>query len=192
MKRIIFLLVAISLISCKQEVEKNDDASKEADSLSLEQKLKIDSPQFALEADAKQYASNWVEFITAQNEVRKLENSSVKEVMNNAGTIAKIMQSLKTSLPDSLKAVPVEARLNVINTKAKLLDQYSSKNRPVAEDVIRTSKELHLEFNNLKLQLNELFLKSLEDFEKELDEFEEMEKEMDSLNTSKKTEKVVS
>ena len=192
MKHLILFLLAVSIFSCKPDSQGKDSAADKTDTTSFEQKLKIQQPQFALEADAKKYASNWVEFITAQNEVRKLENSSVKQVMNNAGTIAKIMESLQTSLPDSLQAVPVEARLNVINTKAKLLDQYSNKKHPNAEDVMRTSKELHLEFNNLKLQMNELFLKSLEDFEKELDEFEEMENEMDSLKTPEKSQKVVS
>lgn len=192
MKPILIFLLAILFFSCKQETPSTNSASSKKDSISFEQKLKIKNPQVALEADAKKYASNWVEFITAQNEVRKMENATVKQVMNNAGTIAKIMESLQTSLPDSLQAVPVQARLNVINTKAKLLDQYAHKNNPAAEDVMRTSKELHLEFNNLKLQMNELFLKSLEDFEKELDEFEAMEKEMDSLNPTEKTEKVVS
>lgn len=102
--------------------------------------------------------------------------------MNSAPAIAQIMESLKSSLPDSLKSVAVESRLNVVNTKAQLLKQYSGKQEPDAEDIAQTTQELHLEFTNLKLQMNEIFLKSLEDFEKELDEFEQLEREQDSIS----------
>ena len=130
-----------------------------------------------LEPEAKKYALNWVEYITAQNEMKKLENSTINQVKNNAPAIAQIMESLKNSVPDSLRSVAVEARLNVVNTKAQLLKQYSGRQEPDAEDIAQTTKELHLEFNNLKLQMNEIFLKTLEEFEKELDEFEKMERE---------------
>ena len=122
-----------------------------------------------------------MEFITAQNEIEKLNDITVNEVMNSAGEIAQIMESLKNSVPDSLASIPVEARLNVVNTKAQLLKQYSTKRDPDAEEIRETTRELYKEFNNLKLQMNEIFLKSLEDFERELDEIEKAEREQDSL-----------
>lgn len=191
MKFLILSIIALSFFSCKPDSNQNS-AEEPTDSISFQQKIEIEDPQFALEPEARDYALNWVEFITAQNEIRKLDESSVNQVISNAATIAEIMESLQSSLPDSLNAVPVEARLNVINTKAQLLKQYSARQDPRAEDIKRTARELNLEFNNLKLQMNELFLKTLEEFEKELDDFEELERETDSLNSANRTEKIVS
>ncbi|MBT8296277.1 MAG: hypothetical protein KJO51_07660 [Gramella sp.] len=131
--------------------------------------------------DAESSATNKQD-TTAFQQKLKLENISINDVKNNAGAIAQIMESLKNSVPDSLNSVAVEARLNVVNTKAQLLKQYAGRQDPDAEDIAQTTKELHLEFNNLKLQMNEIFLKTLEEFEKELDDFEREEKEGDSLS----------
>ena len=182
MNKFIVFISVILLVSCKSENDAENSAEALTDTTAFQKNINIESPDFALEPEARDYALNWVEYITAQNEVRKLENATINEVMNNSGAIAQIMESLKNSVPDSLKSVAVEARLNVVNTKAQLLNQYSGKQEPDAEDIAQTAKDLHLEFNNLKLQMNEIFLKSLEDFEKELDEFERKERENDTLN----------
>lgn len=181
MNKFILFISALVLISCKTETDAEDSAENLTDTTAFQQTLKIEDPNYALEPEARKYALNWVEYITAQNEVNKLEDATINEVMNNSGAIAQIMESLKNSVPDSLKSVAVEARLNVVDTKAKLLKQYSGKQEPDAEDIAQTTKELHLEFNNLKLQMNEIFLKSLEDFEKELDEFERNERQQDTI-----------
>ena len=181
MNKYVLLISTLVLISCKSEGNADSSATKAQDTTAFRKSLQIEDPGYTLEPDARKFALNWVEFITAQNEVRKLEQSSLKEVMSNSGAIAQIMESLKNSVPDSLRSTAVEARLNVVNTKAQLLKQYSGKQDPRAEDIDRTSRELHQEFNNLKLQMNEIFLKSLEDFEKELDEFEKNERRRDTL-----------
>ncbi len=186
------MLILLCLASCKSEAEDVQNTNDAKDTISFDKKIAIDTRGFDLEPQAKKYASNWLEFITAQNEVRKLENTTTRKVMDNATAISQIMNSLSISLPDSLRAVPVEARLNVLKTKASLLEQYAKKQQPDAQAVNRTTQEIYLEFNNLKLQMNELFLKTLEDFEKELDEFERMEREMDSISTEDTVENIVS
>ncbi|WP_026932711.1 hypothetical protein [Christiangramia echinicola] len=181
MHKFIYLILILLIAACKTDKDAEESASNIEDTTAFQKKLKIEDPNYALEPEAKDYALKWVEYITAQNEVNKLETATINEVKNNAGAIAQIMESLKNSVPDSLKSVAVEARLNVVNTKAQLLKQYSSRQDPDAEDIAETTKELHLEFNNLKLQMNELFLKTLEEFEKELDDFEREEREQDSI-----------
>lgn len=181
MKRLILLIIICISVSCKSDKNAEDQAENKIDTTAFQKKLKLDYPDYALEPQAKDYALKWVEYITAQNEIRKLENTSISQVQNNAGAIAQIMEALKNSVPDSLRSVAVEARLNVVNTKAQLLKQYSGRQEPNAADIEQTIRELHLEFNNLKLQMNEIFLKTLEEFEKELDDFEREERELDTL-----------
>lgn len=180
-----FLFLVLTIISCKNQDNNNDNSQTARDTTAFAAKIKINEKPIALEPTAREFALEWVEFIAAQNEVDRLKNVSVEEVMDKSAAISQIMQSLQTSLPDSLKSVPVEARLNVVSTKAQLLDQYSHKRKPDPELISQTTIDLYDEFNNLKLQMNEIFRKTLEDFEKELDEFEK--KERDSLRDSLKT-----
>ena len=181
MNKLIVLVFLVIFSSCKSDRNAEENAADLEDTIAFQKKIEFQNPDFALEPEARRFALTWVEYITAQNEIKKLENLTVNDIKNNAATIAKIMESLKSSVPDSLRSVAVEARLNVVNTKAQLLKQYSGRQEPDAENILQTTKELHLEFNNLKLQMNEIFLKTLEEFEKELDEFELEEMEQDSL-----------
>lgn len=176
------IFLAVAMISCKNQQEPENTAEVEQDTTAFKAEIKTSGNSVSLDPEAKEYALHWVEYITAQNEIQDLQQSTVREIMDKSAVISQIMQSLQTSVPDSLQSVPVLARLNVVSTKAQLLDQYSHKREPDAEAVSRTASELYDEFNNLKLQMNEIFRKTLEDFEKELDEFEE--KERDSLRDS--------
>ena len=177
MHKYIFLIAVFAMISCKTDQDADKMAENKVDTTAFQKKLSIEGPDYKLEPEARDYALKWIEYITAQNEIKNLENATINDVKNNAGAIAQIMESLKNSLPDSLRSTAVEARLNVVNTKAQLLKQYSGRQEPDAEDIAETSRELHLEFNNLKLQMNEIFLKSLEDFEEEMEQFEQMERD---------------
>ncbi len=177
MKNLLFLLIAVTLFSCRSEHDAEDSAGDVADSTAFQEEIKTEDRKLSLQPESRKFAMNWVEYITAQNEIEKIKGSTVEEVMNNSGAIAQIMQSLQTSLPDSLKSIPVQARLNVINTKAQLLNQYSGKQKPDPDVISKTASELYTEFNNLKLQMNEIFMKTLEDFENELEEFEERERD---------------
>ena len=177
MNKFILLISVLAIFSCKTDQDADNMAENKVDTTAFQKKINIEGPEYGLEPEAREYALKWIEYITAQNEVNNLENATINDVKNNAGAIAQIMESLKNSVPDSLRSTAVEARLNVVNTKAQLLKQYSGRQEPDAEDIAETSRELHLEFNNLKLQMNEIFLKSLEDFEEELEQFEEMERD---------------
>lgn len=182
--RFLFIsLLVFILVSCKKESDTNVSTEAIEDTTAFQEKLKIVDEQLKLNPEARNFALNWVQFITAQNEIENLRTYTINEVKNNADAIAQIMQSLKNTIPDSLRSVPVETRLNVVNTKAQLLKQYAAKRDPDAEDISETAEELHTEFNNLKLQMNEIFLKTLEDFEKELDEFEAEEERLREQDT---------
>lgn len=182
----LFILLAAVTMSCKNQQQPEVTTQVEKDTTAFKAEIKTSGNSISLDPEAREYALHWVEFITAQNEVEDLRRSTVSEIMNKSAVISQIMQSLQSSVPDSLQSVPVRARLNVVSTKAQLLEQYSHKRKPDAEAISNTASELYDEFNNLKLQMNEIFRKTMEDFEKELDEFEEKEK--DSLRDSLKTE----
>ncbi len=178
-------IIAICFISCKEE-NNTANTNTQIDSTALAKTIEVDEAEIKLDTTPRKLALKWVEFITAENEIRNIRNSKVSDVMQNAETIAEIMNSLKTSIPDTLLTNPVGARLNVVETKAQLLKQYSAKREPNQKQIGETAADLYLEFNNLKRQMNENFLKTLEDFEDELDKFEEEERaRQDSLDQLK-------
>ena len=185
MKNYFWIFIILGFAACKKEAE-NTNQESNLDT-GFEEKIVVPENGVQLSPEAKRIAATWVEYITADNEISRVKKSTVGEVVNNSDAIAQIIFSLKNSVPDSLKAVPVASRLNVLNTKAQLLKQYSHKQKQNSELIGSTAKSLVGEFDHLKIQMNELFLKSLEEFEKELDAFEENERllmERDSIGDS--------
>lgn len=185
MKIFLLILLPICLVGCNSNDKKNNSPDQEEeDTTAFSQTLTIPEEEVVLLPEAREQVITWVQYITAQNEIENIKSASLNQVMENARPLAQIMQSLKTSVPDSLQSTAVNARLNVLVTKSKVLEQLATRRNRDPQKIAETAEEIPVEFNNLKLQLNELFLKSLEDFESELDLLrEEIEDGTDSRDT---------
>lgn len=170
MKKLIFISF-IFLWSCGEKSENQNIASTKLDSTALSQPLETTNEEVVLLPEAREHAIKWLAYIAAQNEVDQLKNYNLQQTIESARPISQVMESLSTSIPDSLSANAVSARANVLATKAKVLDQLSHRRQLDADAITEVAREIPEEFNNFKIQLNELFLKTLEDFEDELDEF---------------------
>jgi len=173
MKNIFWIVLILLITGCNQNKDpKSQGAKIEEDTTAFNQKLGITAQKVILQPEASEVTSGWLAFIIAQNEIDNFTNYTVNDVVSNARPIAEIMKNLKETLPDSLKANPVEARLSVLLTNAKLLEQLSLQRDLQPKKIAATAESLALEFNYLKIQINELFLKTLEEFELELDKYE--------------------
>lgn len=173
MKALLFILLPIVFASCNSGDKNSNSPEEDEDTTAYSQTLTAPEEEVVLLPEAREQVVNWVQYITAQNEIENLKSASLNQVIENARPLAQIMQSLKTSIPDSLKSTPVNARLNVLVTKTKVLEQLATRRNQDAEKIAKTAEDIPVEFNNFKIQLNELFLKSLEDFEMELDQLQE-------------------
>jgi len=170
----------LMIASCNQNKQTgNKVTSSIIDTTSVDQNLKIPSQNIQLLPAATQFTSEWLGFVTAQEEIRNFQNYTIKDVISNAKPIVEIMKSMQESVPDTLKSKPVQARLTVIYSKAKILEQLAARPENKTKRIAEAAESLPLEFNNLKIQINELFLKTLEDFDSELDAFEA---KADSIN----------
>lgn len=182
MRNLLFLFILLLLIGCNQN--KNpapDTGQKMEDSIAFSQTLNLPNMEVRLLPEAKAMTSVWLAYITAESEIENFKKYSVKEVAANSRPIAEIMLSLKETIPDSLKSNAVKARVGVLYTKAKVLEQLSNKRNVNPSEINEVAQQIPVEWNNLKIQLNELFLKTLEQFEQELDEFEEEQEELNPM-----------
>ena len=172
MKKLFFFLVLVFLNSCKEE-----EASEESlvdDSSELSVPIEVESKRtVTLTSPAQEQVATWLAYATAQNEIKSIKSATGIALINKSEPLVQIMESLQSTMPDTLKVSAVEARANVLVTKANILHQLSMRKNKDAEDIFEAANDLIVEFDNFKLQLNELFLKSPEDFEMQLDkEFE--------------------
>ena len=182
MRKFLLLFTLISLFSCaeKQEAKVSEVQSERK----FSDRLELNSTRTVnLLPEARQVAGEWLAYATAQNEIQNLENSTGMDIMDASNNLVQIMENLNTSIPDTLRSTAVEARTNVLYTKAQVLHQLSTKKQKNPDEIFDVAGDLVVEFDNFKLQLNELFLKTPENFETELDrEFEES-MEPDSTGT---------
>ena len=172
MKKLLFFLVLVFLNSCKEEEQAAEESSDDSSELSVP--IDVESNRTVILASpAQEQVATWLAYATAQNEIQSIKSASGTALLNKSGPLVQIMESLQSTMPDTLSVAAVEARANVLVTKANILHQISMRENKDAEDIFEAANDLIVEFDNFKLQLNELFLKSPEDFEMELDkEFE--------------------
>lgn len=183
MRKILVVFLMLSLLSCEDEAEKPVVAPLET-STSFSDSLKISKTRnVILSPEAREIAADWLAYITAQNEIENLENKTGSEIVESSNNLMQIMESLRETLPDTLKTNAVEARTNVLLTKAHVLHQFSNKKQKNPDEIFEVAQNLIVEFDNFKLQLNELFLKTPENFELELDQEFEESLEADSTGT---------
>jgi len=170
MKLFFWIALSILFIGCGDNKPIESKKSSDKDIVSaLKKKLEITNERVILLPEAQEVTTEWLAYITAQSEIENFRNYTVNDVIANATPITEIMQSLMETLPPTLQSNAVEARLGVLVTKAKILQQLAGKRTLDPEAIAKTAQEIPTEFNNFKIQLNELFLKTLEQFEEELD-----------------------
>lgn len=155
------------LVSCKEEPKEtlinpsDQELAKTIDSIAQR--------TVNLTPEAMGVVSQWLAFATAQNEIRDLRQATGHQIVTSSNPLSQIMESLKSTLPDTLKVVAVETRTTVLLTKAKVLQQRSNKRQLEADEIFGAARDLINEFENFKLQLNERFLPSPSSFADELD-----------------------
>jgi hypothetical protein len=173
MRKIFIILSLVFFFSCgeKQEAPVPAITSEK----SFLDPLEVNTTRVVnLSPQARELAGEWLAYATAQNEIQALKNSTGQEIVTSANNLVQIMDNLRSTIPDSLQSTAVEARTNVLYTKAQVLHQLSNKKQKNPDEIFDLAEDMVTEFENFKLQLNELFLKTPENFETELDrEFEE-------------------
>tara|TARA_R100000935_G_scaffold58798_1_gene98037 strand:- start:3292 stop:3867 length:576 start_codon:yes stop_codon:yes gene_type:complete len=178
MKISLWILILFLMVGCKK---KTNDSSSEKDrkeiQAALTQKLEPSNAEVMLLPEAQEITNEWLAYITAQSEIENLNNYTLNDVIANTSPITEIMKSLQESVPVRLRSNAVKARLVVLVTKSKVLQQLAKKRELDPKEISKTAKELSVEWNNFKIQLNELFQKTLEEFEEELDEIENDEEQ---------------
>lgn len=183
MKKILLLFILASLVSCKEQSKPAQREAVERKTSFSDQLEVSNNRSVTLSPEARQEVSTWLAYVTAQDEVQQLENRTGAEIMETSNNLMQIMESLSSTLPDTLRSPAVESRTNVLLTKAHVLHQLSNKKEKNPDEIFSVAGDIVIEFDNFKLQLNELFLKTPENFELELDEEFEESLEADSTGT---------
>jgi hypothetical protein len=154
---LIFFAVAVS---CSNQ-EKGNKADKFDSETSdeLEEKIKLDTIQLVkLSDETKKAIEDWNKYIALNSEIERFENYTVLDVINNAGAIGNVVDSLNFTVPKVFDTKAVKARIVTIQTHTMLLDENSKRVEPNPTEIKDLSAKIKLDFNNLNIQLNEVFI----------------------------------
>ena len=125
--------------------------------------------QVTLQKEPQDLVNIWLAYITAEDVMTTLNGATLQTVVDKASNSAKIMKELRETVPVELKSNAVKARLTVLVTKSRILEQLTKRQTLNKEEIMILAEELPQDFENFKLQLNEIFLKTPDQFEIELD-----------------------
>lgn len=177
-KRYSFFLLLGCCVLCLSALSCGDSNNKKKESESYLEKhsaifaQKLDLNQLSktkLTPEAKRASDNWIEYLTVKSEIERFGNYTLQDLIANKGNIAKTIERLQDSVIDPFQVIPVEARINVLLTKAKVLNQYAERSKIDAGNIEGLGQDIAQAFYNLNIQLNEVFYKRQRDFQFDMD-----------------------
>lgn len=180
-------LWAFSLLACNRADQQSDTASfneKKIQSLSAKIDLKTVSRAHLI-TKAQEDISNWSAFLTLKVEIENLENYSLQEVIDNSPSIIKSINDVQDSVPEKFNTPPILNRLNVLFTKAEMLQQYLDYEQNDSITLQNMGKSIFEAYENLEIQLNETYLQTYSQFDFDMD------RRQDSIQRARKQEEVL-
>lgn len=190
-KRNIHLFICLALftlfINCKNSDKKNKKGKStylEQNTQALSKRIDLSSvSSVELSPQAKEASSNWLKFLSANSELKKFNNYSLQELINNKNNLSQSFKNLQDSIPKQFDVVPVQSRITVLVTKSDMFKEYGNRERIDSKEVQVYGQEIYKAFTDLKIQLNEVFLEQLPEFQIDMD------KRQDSIRKSKQFRK---
>lgn len=146
-------------VSCSQKKEEPKEDPSTEFSAELQTKINLDSIKpIDLSEKTKQVTEEWIMYIALNSEVKRLDEYTLFDVINNSETIETVVDSLSVTVPKVFETNAINARIITLKTHAKLLKENSERIEPKPEEIKDLSAKLKLDFNNLNIQLNEVFI----------------------------------
>ena len=170
------LLVVISVASCTDNTTAgpvNETALLDSTEVYGSSSMRFPdiSPQ------ASDIVAQWAVFSDFQLEATDLNNRSRKDIVNKTERIIAHTDSLRKSMPDTLKTLPIYSRLVVAGTRARLLNQEASKDSVDSLKIEQALMQMNQATVSLINQINEKFQKDRIDAQRRDDELKELEKQ---------------
>ncbi len=172
------------MVSCK-DVSETDTSSQLLDENARYGSALTELP--TLTNAAKSQIISWSVFEDFEGNAQRLKNQTLPTLQAISEQLASQTDSLLTKIPDTINTRPIYARLILVNTRAKLLEQLA-KETTIDSSLLETSlREMNTAIQNLFIEMNGTFTKSKIDDELKETEKKELEKQrkfLDSVYTS--------
>ncbi|WP_203295251.1 hypothetical protein [Luteirhabdus pelagi] len=173
---IVSLLFLGILVSCDDQ---NETVSQEATDIET-QEMSFTTEAYSLpkvSPSVQELTSEWGAFEDFEAEVKRLRNPTLAELREESDRLLTRTDSLQKKIPDTLFTKPVEARVRVTFTRAKLLYQEAYRIPPDSAAVQNALKEMFDAASHLITQLNEKIQKDAIDLQRVESEQEEIKKQ---------------
>lgn len=180
-----FLMLLCVLVACEETTEGNETT------LQVDTTTHYGSDLTALPAlseVAKTQAISWSVFEDFEVNALQLKNKTLPSLQNISKQLTVQTDSLLTKIPDTLNTHPIYARLILVNTRAKILEQLAKENNVDSLELELGLKEMNLAAQNLFIEINRTFKKSKIDDELKETEKKELEKQKKFLDSVYKAE----
>ena len=161
--------------------QQQQDEEATQDSTSFYGTASIKLPR--INAAATPIVNDWSIFDDFEDELIAMNTLSLAEIRSRSERLVSFSDSLANTVPDTLGEQSIRSRVNVLQTRVKLLNQAINSERPKAEAISTCFEELNTSMANLKVRINEKILKDRIDLDRKESEEAEREKQKAILDS---------
>jgi len=190
MKRLhLFILTLVVLVfvlvACEENSNENETVIQIDDKTHYGSNLAV-LP--TLSEAAKTQADSWSVFEDFETNTLQLKNKTLPSLQHISQQLTLQTDSLLTKIPDTINTPYIYARLILVNTRAKILEQLAQDRQVDSLQLEIGLKEMNMAAQSLFIEMNRTFTKSKIDDELKETEKKELEKQKKFLDSVYKAE----
>ncbi|MCW8981549.1 MAG: hypothetical protein OQJ83_09180 [Altibacter sp.] len=132
---------------------------------------------------ARSITMQWPAFEDFEYDVKAINGANLEKLRGASEQLVIFSDSLSKTIPDTLNTNGILARLTVVRTRAKMLDQVVHRTIVDSTQAARAIREMNTSVRNLILQINEKFQKDAIDLQRKENEEQELKKQQRFLDS---------
>ncbi|WP_339832304.1 hypothetical protein [uncultured Altibacter sp.] len=178
----LFILSALLFTACNSASEGEEFPEKSIQNSS--QVYGVENFNFPVLTDkARSITTQWPAFEDFEYDIKAINGANLEKLRGASEQLVIFSDSLPKTIPDTLHTNGILARLTVVRTRAKMLDQLVHRTIVDSAQTALAIREMNASVRNLILQINEKFQKDAIDLQRKDDEEEELKKQKRFLDS---------
>ncbi|AUC82802.1 hypothetical protein [Lacinutrix sp. Bg11-31] len=162
MKKLLILILLVSLSACKKEVNTSTETTvvnSDSTKITKEDISKINYIEYGIDNKAKETLDSWIAYNTISSAIEKVKQGDFTFFKADDEVFNTTLKDIEGTTPNAIDSEPIKARVLILRTKLLKFREVINLSTSNKNEKLIAVKELFQSFSYLTLQINKKFEK---------------------------------